>query len=194
MTFLNTVHCFASQASSLPRETIIEIAENYEHIFIGTVIIKTVESDSTRYVFNVTEYLKHPLNSSEIFLTVGGGSEIAVSPSTSFFLGVEYLFFFDQIDESYGIVGFDYTYTLVNSVDADDIRVLKAMDGFSGGVNVADVADDYDLREPSNSKVLIYQITGFVFIGVVIFIALILILKRIRSPRTPKTPSDSPTL
>ncbi len=144
MTFLNTVHCFASQASSLPRETIIEIAENYEHIFIGTVINKTVESNSTRYVFNVTEYLKHPLNSSLIYRTEHGGSEVAVYPSTTYYVNIEYVMFFDEIDDNYGILGFDYTYLLVNSVDADDIRVLKAMDVLGGGVSVADVAGGAD--------------------------------------------------
>jgi len=125
LLFVNPTICIASQASELPTATIIEIAGNYNHIFIGTTINKTVESDYTQYIFNVTEYLKHPLNSTIIYLTVGGGSEIAVSPSTSFFLDKEYIIFFDEIDEKYRIVGYDYTFTLLNSVDSDDIEIIR---------------------------------------------------------------------
>ena len=125
LLFVNSINCLASQASSLHPGGVIEIAENYDYIFIGTVTNKTLESDSTNYVFNVSEYLKHPLNTTEVYLTVGGGSEIAVSPSTSFFLGIEYVFFFDEIDEYYRIVGHDYTFTLLNSVDSEVIENIR---------------------------------------------------------------------
>ena len=127
LLFVNPTICIASQTSELPTTTIIEIAGNYNHIFIGTAINKTVESDQTQYVFNVTEYLKHPLNTSKVYLTVGGGSEIAAYPSTSFFLDKEYILFFSDIDKNNSIVGFDYTFTLMNSVDAEDIENIRTI-------------------------------------------------------------------
>jgi len=127
LLFVNPTICIASQTSEFPTATIIEIAGNYNHIFIGTAINKTVESDQTQYVFNVTEYLKHPLNTSKVYLTVGGGFEIVASPSTSFFLDKEYILFFSDIDKNNSIVGFDYTFTLMNSVDAEDIENIRTI-------------------------------------------------------------------
>ena len=99
--FFIPITCNASQAADVKPITIIELTETHNNIFIGTITSKTETTDRTHYVFNVTEYLKHPVNSSQIYLTCGGGSEIAVSPDISFFLGIEYVMFVDEIDDEY---------------------------------------------------------------------------------------------
>ena len=90
--------------------------------------------ENTHYVFNVTEYLKNSLNTTTIQLTVHGGSEIAVSPSTTFYMNIEYILFFDEIENDSRIIGKHIYYTLLNSVDSDDIRELQALIAVGGGV------------------------------------------------------------
>ena len=74
LLFFNSISCNTSQAAELPN-LVTKIAKSYNHIFIGTAINKTILSDTTTYIFNVTEYLKHPINSTKVILTVDGGSE-----------------------------------------------------------------------------------------------------------------------
>jgi len=142
--FINTILCFASQASGFPSEEAVTIANDYFHVVIGTFTNKTRHSDYTIYVFNVSQDLMQSLNSTEFYLIVDGGSEIAVIPSTSFFLGNEYILFFDEIDDRNTIIGTDYAYTLsdqVNSNDIDTIRkIQKIRDIMVGGVVAVDEA------------------------------------------------------
>ena len=99
LLFINTITCLASQASGFPSEEAVTIANEYNHVVIGTFTNKTRHSDYTIYVFNVSENLIQSLNSTELYLMVGVGSEIAVRPSTSFSLGNEYILFLYEIDE-----------------------------------------------------------------------------------------------
>ena len=122
---VNSTICFASQASSLPSSVVIKIAENYDYGFIGTATNKTTESYRTYYVFNVTEYLKNPLNATEITLTAYGGYENGVSPSISFSLGHNYLVFFNELDEDNKIIGFDYDSKFLGSYDDSDILSIR---------------------------------------------------------------------
>jgi len=85
-----------------------DFAKSYNYIFIGTIANKTIETNQTLYLFNITENLKHPMNTTQITITTMGGSEIAVSPSTSFYTGLEYLVFFDELDDENKVIGFDY--------------------------------------------------------------------------------------
>ena len=74
---------------------------------------------------------------------MGGGSEIAKSPSTSFFLDKEYIIYFDEIDENYRIVGNHYTYTLLNSVGSDILEnIRKIQDVAVGGITASDETED----------------------------------------------------
>ena len=124
LTF-NPVICLVSQASDVPKDIYAEIVKSHNHIFIGTATNKTIESDRTYYVFNVTEYLKHPLNAPEITLTAYGGYEIGVSPSTSFTVGQAYFVFFNELDEDNKIVGFDYYSKFLGSLDDSDILSIR---------------------------------------------------------------------
>lgn len=65
--FLPSSICIASEAADAEPIEIFDYAEHYEYIFIGKVISKQVTTDQTYYIFNVTEYLKHPLNSTQIY-------------------------------------------------------------------------------------------------------------------------------
>ena len=142
--FVTTTTCIASQASGFPSEEAVTIANEYNHVVIGTFTNKTRHSDYTLYVFNVSEYLMQSLNLTELYLMVGGDSEIAVSPSTSFSLGNEYILFFDEIDDRYTIIGTECAYTLserVNSKDIDNIRkIQKIRDIMVEGVVAVDKA------------------------------------------------------
>ncbi len=173
LIFVNTTICYASQAWNYPSDEAVTIVEYYDYGFIGTVINKTVEPDSTQYVFNVTEYLRHPLNSTEIYLTVGGGSEIAVSPSTSFFLDKEYIICFDELGKNFSIVGFDYTFTLLNSIDSDVLENIRnshdeKIDVFPLIIpSEHDVADDYEIRQLSSFARTLVEVALFSLAGII---------------------------
>ena len=144
--------CTASQAADAEPITIFEYAEHNEYIFIGKVISKNVTTDQTYYIFNVTEYLKHPLNSTQIYRTEHGGSEVAVSPSTFYYVNIEYIMFFDEIDEDYRILGNHVYYKLLNSVDTEDIETIR---------QPIDVADPPEARAYGNGGVDIAPDEGY---------------------------------
>jgi hypothetical protein len=119
---------------------------------------------------------------------VSGGSEIAVSPSTSFFLDKEYIIFFDEIDENYRIVGYDYTYTLLNSVDLDDIEIIRKIpkieDLMVGGVTAVneteDVAEADIVKKPKYpNKDQARTLVLFTLLSIAGIIS-VLLLKRVR--------------
>ena len=102
-----------------------DFAKSYKYIIIGSVLNKTVEANQTLYVFNVTENLKHPINTTQITITTMGGSEIAVSPSTSFYTGLEYLVFFDELDEENKVTGFDYFASLLSQITDERLQTIR---------------------------------------------------------------------
>lgn len=102
-----------------------DFAESYNYIFIGTVVNKTVQANQTLYVFNVTENLKQPINTTQITITTMGGSEIAVSPSISFYTGLDYLVFFDELDEENKVIGFDYIATLLSQITDERLQTIR---------------------------------------------------------------------
>lgn len=102
-----------------------DFAKSYNHIFIGTLVNKTVESNQTHYLFTVTENLKQPINTTQITVTTMGGSEIAVSPSTSFYTGLEYLVFFDELDEENKVIDFDYIASLLSQITDERLETIR---------------------------------------------------------------------
>ncbi len=187
--FINTITCIASQASGFPSDEAVTISIDYNHIVIGTFTNKTRYSDYTRYVFNISESLMQPLNSTELYLMVDGSSEIMVSPSTSFFLGSEYILFFDDVDDRFTIVGTDYACTLsarVDSDDIDEIRVIREV--MLGGDTVDDETEGpavpiADLRKPvfsnEEQKRLLVSFSLFSIAGIIA----IMLLSRMRASR-----------
>lgn len=150
-----------------------DFAKSYNYIIIGTVINKTVESNQTHYVLNVTENLKKPINTTQITITTMGGSEIAVSPSTTFYTGVEYLVFFNELDEDSEIVGFDYVSSLLSSLDSDTLQTIREVADVRNLSNIAqpDLVKDHGiLMDKIYDYGASYQ--GFLLIG---FIVLMLI-------------------
>ncbi|MCJ7731577.1 hypothetical protein MUP51_04615 [Candidatus Bathyarchaeota archaeon] len=125
LLIITPAYCNASITAEDDQSTALELAEIFNHVFIVNVASKIVTNDRTYYVFNVIEYLKEPVNSSTIFLTAYGGSEIAVTPSTTFYLGLNYLFFCDEINEESSITGNHYQYMLLNSVDPEEIQNIR---------------------------------------------------------------------
>ena len=124
MLTINPILCSASEAANVPDEIYTEVAKNYEHIFIGTVINKTIESDRTFYILNVTEYLKHPLNVTRITLTVYSGSEV-VSTAGSYYVGEDYLVFFNELDVGDNIVGIKYSVNFLGSLTDSEIQNIR---------------------------------------------------------------------
>ena len=54
-----------------------------------------------------------------------GGSEIAVSPSTLFYTGLEYLVFFDELDEENKVIGFDYYASLLSQITDERLQTIR---------------------------------------------------------------------
>ena len=102
-----------------------DFAESYNYIFIGTLVNKTVEANQTLYMFNITENLKHAINTTQITITTMGGSEVAVSPSTSFYTGLDYLVFFDELDEENKVIGFDYYASLLSQITDERLQTIR---------------------------------------------------------------------
>ena len=119
------IYSNASIAAETDQPTTIELAEIFKHVFIVNVTSKIETSDRTYYTFDVTEYLKAPVNSSTLYFTAYGGSEIMVSPATTFYTGQDYLFFCDEINEYYSITGLHYTFKLLNSVDPTEMEDIR---------------------------------------------------------------------
>jgi len=117
--------CNASIAAEANQPTTFEIAEIFNHVFIMNVTGKIVTTDRTYYTFNVTEYLKSLVNSSILYFTAYGGSEVMVSPATTFYLGLDYLFFCDEINEEYSITELHYNYKLPNSLEPNEIEDIR---------------------------------------------------------------------
>jgi len=157
--------------SSVNGETVVsdisdDFAKSYNYIFIGTVLNKTIESNQTHYLFNVTENLKKPINTTQITVTTMGGSEIAVSPSTSFYIGKEYLVFFDELDEDDMVIGFDYYASLLSQVGEEKLETI---------------------REIANSEPNIdeqYRIPSFTPISIIVGLCLIFSVKKNNNPST----------
>ena len=155
LLIITTTYCNASIAADADQPTTLELAEIFNHVVIVNVTSKIVTTDRTYYVFKVIEYLKAPVNSSTIFFTVYGGSEIRVSPATNLYMGVNYLFFCDEITEEYSITGNHYNYKLLDSVDTKEIdnirRTLMAEKAAStnGVVATPEIAiEDRELEQP----------------------------------------------
>ena len=111
------------------------------------------------------------INSTKVILTVDGGSEIAVSPSTSFSLGVEYIMFFDEIDDDYRIVDTDYYFTLLSSLDSTDIEnIFKVSETYDAAVTAQEAAET-DIENKSQTRV---RVNALLFIaGLFVIILLI---------------------
>jgi len=102
-----------------------DFAKSYNYIVIGTVLNKTVEANQTLYELNVTENLKHPINTTQITITTMGGSEISVSPSTSFYTELEYLVFFDELGEENRVIGLDYIASLMSQISDERLQTIR---------------------------------------------------------------------
>jgi hypothetical protein len=102
-----------------------DFTESYNYIFIGTIVHKTVEANQTLYLLNVTENLKQPINTTQITITTMGGFEIAVSPSVTFYTGLEYLVFFDEMDEENKVTGFDYYASLLSQITDERLQTIR---------------------------------------------------------------------
>ena len=83
-------------ADPAPPLTLKELAQNYTHVFIGQVESKTIGANYTHYTFNVSEWLKNPIETSSIKWTESGGSVIVKIPSTSLYPNVEFIVFFSE--------------------------------------------------------------------------------------------------
>jgi len=118
-------YCNASVASDANSFTASQLADAFDHVFIANLTQKSIGTDYTYYVFYVIEYLTEPLKTSDIYLLTPGGSEILVSPSPTFYLGVEYLFFCDEITKEHRITGNKYQYKLLDSIDSDEIEDIR---------------------------------------------------------------------
>jgi hypothetical protein len=179
---INPILCSASEAANVPDEIYTEVAKNYEHIFIGTVINKTIESDRTFYIFNITEYLKHPLNTTMITATVYSGSEV-VSPAGSYYVGEDYLVFFDELDMDNNIVGIKYSVKFVGSLSDSEIQSIReAVDISDVAIPAVKVTDINGSLAPDEASSLLaepeliggYQTILAIAIGAILLIVLIL--------------------
>lgn len=121
------IYCKASIAADAIQFTESELAETHNHVFIANVTNKIIGVSHTYYVFQVIEYLKAPVNTSTIYFTANGGSEIAVSPATIFYEGVEYIIFCNEISEEYDISENYFRYRLLNSVKPAEIEKIRKM-------------------------------------------------------------------
>ncbi len=57
-----------------------------------------------------------------------GGSYVAVSPSDSFYIGLEYLVFFDEIDEENQVIGFDYYASLLSLIAKERLQTIREIE------------------------------------------------------------------
>ena len=64
-------------------------------------------------------------------------------PSTSFYIDLEYLVFFDDIDNEDKVIGFDYYASLLSSVDDETLQNIREV------VKITDVSD---IAQPNLAK------------------------------------------
>lgn len=177
---LSVQPCFGSEvANPPPPPTLEELSGLFRHVFIGEVVFKEVAE--THYTFNVSEWLLTPLNTSQVQWTEGGGSVIMVSPSTTLYVGIDYLVYFDEIDGTQ--VGKDRHLLLLNGIDNDEmggfresLRALRAVQaGGTGAVpavaNHADVVIEGDIQRDLRPQALLVS-------GVLLLLMLKKLLKK----------------
>ena len=171
--------CSASITGETDQPTIIELTEIFNHVFTVNVTGEIVTSDRTYYTLNVTEYLMTAVNSSILYFTVYGGSEVMVSPATILHLGLDYLFFCDEINEEYSITGLHYNYKLLNSVDPTEMEelrrtmmALKAATTYGTLTTVENAITNRELEQPvePNTNLLltiVYLCTAGIYITLI---------------------------
>lgn len=158
--------CYGSEAANPgPLPTLEDLSGRFRHVFIGEVVSKEVAEAETHYTYNVSEWLQNPLNTSQIQWTEDGGSVIIVSASTTLYVGIDYLVYFDDINGTQ--VGKDRHLLLLNGIDNDEmggfresLRALRAVQaGGTGSVpavaNHADVVIKGDIQRDLRPQVLL---------------------------------------
>jgi hypothetical protein len=139
--------CYGSEvANPGPPPTLEELSGQFRHIFIGEVVSKAVAETETHYTFNVSAWLMNPLNMSQVQWTEGGGSVIMVIPSTTLYVGIDYLVYFDDYNETQ--VGIDRHFLVFNGIDDD------AMAAFRGYLNHSSSAAPFFVPVPNTNKIM----------------------------------------
>lgn len=139
--------CFGLEAAyPPPPPTLDEFSRLFMHVFIGEVVSKEVAEAETHYTFNVSEWLLDPLNTSQVQWTEGGGSVIMFSHSTTLYVGIDYLVYFDDYNGTH--VGKDRYFLLLNGIDDD------AMAAFRGYLNHSSSVDPFFVPPPNTSKIM----------------------------------------
>ncbi len=174
---INPILCSASEAANVPDIIYAEVAKSYEHIFIGTAINKTIEADRTFYIFNISEYLKQPLNSTTLTLTVYSGSEV-VSPAGSYHVGEEYLVFFNEF-EGDRIVGLDYLTKFLGSLDDSEIQNIREVVKITNVSNIAqdNLAFQKELADYSETQKILFNI-ALLLSAIIIFMLYIRLIRK----------------
>jgi len=160
---------YGSMAANLPPPpTLEELSGQFRHIFIGEVVSKEVAETEALYTFNVSEWLLDPLNTSQIQWTEDGGSVIMASPSTTLYVGIDYLVYFDDYNGTQ--VGIDRHFRLLNGIDNDEmaafrsyLEVLKAVTLHAGTASdLEDLAEKaattgYGIAEPTTQADILIE-------------------------------------
>ena len=112
-------------ADPAPPLTLKELAQNYTHVFIGQVESKTIGANYTHYTFNVSEWLKNPIETSSIKWTENGGSMITHNSMVSLYPNVDFIVVFDEYNGTH-IQG-SPRFKLRNSYTESDIESLRRL-------------------------------------------------------------------
>ncbi len=121
---LSVQPCYGSMPGTPPSPpTLEERSKHFRHVFIGEVVSKEVAETETHYTFNVSEWLMDPLNTSQIQWIEDGGSVIMSFPSTTLYVGIDYLVFFDDINGTR--VGKDRHFLLFNKISDDEMIAFR---------------------------------------------------------------------
>lgn len=116
--------CQASEAANpTPPPSLKELANSYKHVFLGTVENTTVGAAHTYYTLNITEWIKGNCQTNSLIWITEGGSEIAVSPSTTLYTNTEYIVFLDSHNSSH-IKG-THTFKLQNRYTDNELDRLR---------------------------------------------------------------------
>ena len=172
---LSPIYCNASISSEANEVTITQLAEAFDHIFIANVTQKSIGTDHTYYAFHVTDSLTPSLNTTDLFLLVPGGSEIGISSAPTFYLGVSYVLFCDEINEDHRITGNQYQYRQLDSLNVNELQNIVmgmlARRAASTNCTVADTAlkqnNSIELPNPEavkNTRGKVHILWGRVFL------------------------------
>ncbi len=128
--------CYGSMAGTPPPPpTLDELSRQFKHVFIGEVVSKEIAETETHYTFNVSEWLLNPLNTSQVQWTEGGGSVIMVIPSTTLYVGIDYLVYFDDYNGTQ--IGKDRRFLVLNGIDDHEMTAFRGYLNYPNSVVLA---------------------------------------------------------